>query len=97
MLAFAALGYHIMLEKPMALTADECRRIVAAVEKAGVILAVGHVLRYTPYTQALKRIVDSGRLGEIVSVQHLEPVGFWHQAHSFVGATGVARTRRRPC
>lgn len=83
-LAFAALGYHIMLEKPMALTADECRRIVAAVEKAGVILAVGHVLRYTPYTQALKRIVDSGRLGEIVSVQHLEPVGFWHQAHSFV-------------
>ncbi|MFB6704150.1 Gfo/Idh/MocA family protein [Streptomyces sp. NPDC056333] len=83
-LAFAALGYHIMLEKPMALTEDECRRIVAAVEKAGVILAVGHVLRYTPYTQALKRIVDSGRLGEIVSVQHLEPVGFWHQAHSFV-------------
>ncbi|MFE4918838.1 Gfo/Idh/MocA family protein [Streptomyces sp. NPDC056661] len=83
-LAFAALGYHIMLEKPMALTEDECRRIVAAVEKAGVILAVGHVLRYTPYTQALKRIVDSGRLGEIVSIQHLEPVGFWHQAHSFV-------------
>ncbi|MET9474380.1 Gfo/Idh/MocA family oxidoreductase [Streptomyces sp. NPDC002922] len=36
------------------------------------------------HTQALKRIVDSGRLGEIVSVQHLEPVGFWHQAHSFV-------------
>ncbi|MFD9333947.1 Gfo/Idh/MocA family protein [Streptomyces sp. NPDC060028] len=83
-LAFAALGYHIMLEKPMALTEDECRRIVAAVEDAGVILAVGHVLRYTPYTQALKRVVDSGRIGEVVSVQHLEPVGFWHQAHSFV-------------
>ncbi|MFJ3586277.1 Gfo/Idh/MocA family protein [Streptomyces sp. NPDC090127] len=83
-LAFAALGYHIMLEKPMALTDDACRRIVAAVERAGVILAVGHVLRYTPYTRVLKRVVDSGRLGEIVSVQHLEPVGFWHQAHSFV-------------
>ncbi|MFE6036508.1 Gfo/Idh/MocA family protein [Streptomyces sp. NPDC056452] len=83
-LAFAALGYHIMLEKPMALTEDECRRIVGAVETAGVTLAVGHVLRYTPYTQALKRIASSGRLGEIVSVQHLEPVGFWHQAHSFV-------------
>ncbi|MFD7259530.1 Gfo/Idh/MocA family protein [Streptomyces sp. NPDC059874] len=83
-LAFAALGYHVMLEKPMALTEEECRRIVAAVEEAGVTLAVGHVLRYTPYTQALKRVLDSGRLGEIVSVQHLEPVGFWHQAHSFV-------------
>lgn len=83
-LAFAALGYHIMLEKPMALTEHACRRIVAAVEEAGVTFAVGHVLRYTPYTQALKRVLDSGRLGEIVSVQHLEPVGFWHQAHSFV-------------
>ncbi|MGV9455443.1 Gfo/Idh/MocA family protein [Streptomyces sp. NPDC003635] len=83
-LAFAELGHHIMLEKPMALTARECRRIVAAVEEAGVTLAVGHVLRYTPYTRALKAVVDSGRLGDIVSVQHLEPVGFWHQAHSFV-------------
>ncbi|MFD5413981.1 Gfo/Idh/MocA family protein [Streptomyces nojiriensis] len=83
-LAFAALGYHIMLEKPMALTEDECRRIVDAVERAGVILSVGHVLRYTPYTRTLKDVVDSGRIGDIVSVQHLEPVGFWHQAHSFV-------------
>ncbi|MFE3558107.1 Gfo/Idh/MocA family protein [Streptomyces sp. NPDC059193] len=83
-LAFAALGYHIMLEKPMALTEEECRRIVAAVEEAGVILSVGHVLRYTPYTRALKRALDSGRIGDVVSVQHLEPVGFWHQAHSFV-------------
>ncbi|MFQ6196463.1 Gfo/Idh/MocA family protein [Streptomyces sp. NPDC000405] len=82
--AFAALGYHILLEKPMALDEDSCRRVVTAVEKAGVMLAVGHVLRYTPYTQALKAVVDSGRIGEIVSVQHLEPVGFWHQAHSFV-------------
>ncbi|MET8102799.1 Gfo/Idh/MocA family oxidoreductase [Streptomyces sp. NPDC005236] len=83
-LEFAALGYHILLEKPMALTEDECRRIVDAVEKAGVILAVGHVLRYTPYTRAVKEVVDSGRIGDVVNVQHLEPVGFWHQAHSFV-------------
>ncbi|MEU8585103.1 Gfo/Idh/MocA family protein [Streptomyces abikoensis] len=82
--AFAALGYHILLEKPMALDEDSCRRVVTAVEKAGVMLAVGHVLRYTPYTQALKAVVDSGRIGDIVSIQHLEPVGFWHQAHSFV-------------
>jgi predicted dehydrogenase len=32
----------------------------------------------------VKEIVDSGQLGAIMSVQHLEPVGFWHQAHSFV-------------
>lgn len=83
-LAFASLGYHIMLEKPMALDEESCRAIVAAVEKAGVILAVGHVLRYTPYTRALKQVLDAGRIGDIVSVQHTEPVGHWHQAHSFV-------------
>lgn len=83
-LAFAELGYHIMLEKPMALDEASCRAIVDAVERAGVILTVGHVLRYTPYTQALKGVLDSGRLGDIVSIQHTEPVGHWHQAHSFV-------------
>ena len=82
--AFAALGYHILLEKPMAPDEAGCRRIVAAVEKAGVMLAVGHVMRYTPYTRAVKQIADSGQLGDIMSVQHLEPVGFWHQAHSYV-------------
>jgi predicted dehydrogenase len=82
--AFAALGYHILLEKPMAPDETGCRRIVAAVEKAGVMLAVGHVLRYTPYTRAVKEIADSGQLGDVMSVQHLEPVGFWHHAHSYV-------------
>jgi predicted dehydrogenase len=82
--AFSALGYHILLEKPMAPDEAGCRRIVAAVEKAGVMLAVGHVLRYTPYTRAVKEIAGSGQLGDIMSVQHLEPVGFWHHAHSYV-------------
>ena len=82
--AFAALGYHILLEKPMAPDEAACRRIVAAVEEAGVMLAVGHVMRYTAYTRAVKQIVDGGQLGDIMSVQHLEPLGFWHQAHSYV-------------
>jgi len=82
--AFAALGYHILLEKPMAPDEAACRRIVAAVEEAGVMLAVGHVMRYTPYTRAVKQVVEGGQLGDIMSVQHLEPLGFWHQAHSYV-------------
>jgi predicted dehydrogenase len=80
----AAQGYHILLEKPMAPDEEGCRRIVAAAEKSGVLLGVCHVLRYTAYTQALKQILDAGTIGEIVSVEHLEPVGYWHQAHSFV-------------
>ena len=42
------------------------------------------MLRYTPYTRAVKEIVASGQLGDIMSIQRLEPVGFWHQAHSYV-------------
>ncbi|WP_214326122.1 Gfo/Idh/MocA family protein [Nonomuraea sediminis] len=82
--AFADLGYDLLLEKPLAPTEAEARRIVAAVERNGVVFAVGHVLRYTPYTKLLKSVVDGGRLGSVASVQHLEPVGWWHQAHSFV-------------
>lgn len=77
-------GYHVLLEKPLALTEDDCRAIVAAAERAGTIFAVCHVLLYSPHTRLVKSIVDSGRLGTIVSVQHLEPVGYWHQAHSYV-------------
>jgi predicted dehydrogenase len=82
--ALADLGYHILLEKPMAPSEADCRRIVDAAKRNGTIFAVCHVMRYTKYTQQLKAILDSGRIGEIVSIQHLEPVGYWHQAHSFV-------------
>jgi len=83
-LALAEQGYHLLLEKPMAVTPEMCRSIVEAARAARVTLAVCHVLRYTPYTRALRRLLDSGVIGQIVSVQHLEPVGWWHQAHSFV-------------
>jgi predicted dehydrogenase len=80
----ADLGYHLLLEKPMATTEVEAAAIASAAERNGIILAVCHVLRYTPYTRMLKELLDSGRIGRLVNVQHLEPVGWWHQAHSFV-------------
>jgi predicted dehydrogenase len=83
-LAFAARGCGLLIEKPLAPTEAECLEITAAVEAAGVVCAVAHVLRYTPYTRAVKRLLDAGAVGEIVSVDHLEPVGFLHQAHSYV-------------
>jgi predicted dehydrogenase len=82
--AFAAQGYAMLLEKPMAPDQAGCERIVAAVEKHNTIFAVCHVLRYTEYTQRLIAMLDTGTIGEVVSIQHLEPVGYWHQAHSFV-------------
>ncbi len=81
---FAKLKYSILLEKPMAVTERECEEIVQAVKENDVIFGVCHVLRYTQYTRSLKKILASGAIGEIMNIQHLEPVGYWHHAHSFV-------------
>jgi predicted dehydrogenase len=83
-IAFAEKGYHILLEKPMAPSESECQRLYENLKNKDIIFGVCHVLRYTPYTRKLKQILDSGQVGEIISMQHLEPVGYWHQAHSFV-------------
>lgn len=55
----AELGYHILLEKPMATTKQDCKDIVKAVKQNNCILAVCHVLRYTPYSRKMKEIIDS--------------------------------------
>lgn len=81
---FAELGYHLLLEKPMAPTEAEAREIVTAAERTGVMLAVCHVLRYTEQTRIIKDLVANRAIGDVMSVQHLEPIGWWHFAHSYV-------------
>ena len=83
-LAFLERGLPLLLEKPMAPTEEEARAIVDAAERSGAIVCVAHVLRYSAYTEVVKGVVDGGGLGDVVSVEHLEPVGWWHQAHSYV-------------
>ena len=83
-LACAELKYHIMIEKPIAPTLEECRQIVNATNRNGVMMAVCHVLRYSNYTRTLKRLIDQGVVGKVMTVQHLEPVGHWRYAHSYV-------------
>lgn len=99
--AFSAQGYHIMCEKPMATTIPDCvnmLRDLTSPSMEGKVFAVGHVMRYSPYNIAVRRVIDSGVLGDIVDVQvsilpstrytadrqHTEPVGNQHFAHSFV-------------
>ncbi len=77
-------GYHLLLEKPMAPGEADCRKIVETALASKALFAVAHVMRYTTYTQKLKSLLDSGIIGDIVSIQHLEPVGYWHFAHSYV-------------
>ena len=83
-LACIEKGYNILLEKPMAPTASECKRIAEAAEKKGVKVIVCHVLRFTQFYGMLKDIIDSDKIGEIMSVDAVECVGNTHQSHSFV-------------
>lgn len=77
-------GYDILLEKPVSPELDECREIVRRAEELKRKVVVCHVLRYTPFYQTVKSLLDAGRIGEVVSVMAVENVGYWHQAHSFV-------------
>ena len=78
------LGYHILLEKPMSNREEECKAIADTAERTGCNLAVCHVLRYTPFYMTLKALVDAGEVGEVTTIDQIENVGYWHQAHSFV-------------
>lgn len=79
-----AMGYDILLEKPISPSEKECKSILALAKKTGRIVAVCHVLRYAPYFVKLKELIKSGALGEVVSVQHLEPISYWHMCDSYV-------------
>ncbi|NOZ26772.1 MAG: Gfo/Idh/MocA family oxidoreductase [Chloroflexi bacterium] len=84
--AVAALeaGYDVLLEKPMAPTLAGCVQLVQTAERTGHLLQIAHVLRYVPFFSMLHDVVASGRLGDIITVEHRENVSYWHMAHSFV-------------
>lgn len=77
-------GYDMLLEKAIAQSWEECNEILKLAEKKNAIVAVCHVLRYTHYFRKMKEVLDSKVLGDVVSVQHLEPVERIHMSHSFV-------------
>ena len=91
MLAIEA-GYHVLLEKPIAQTLEECQTIGEAARKKGVLVSVCHVLRYHPYFMKIKELVDSGELGQIISINHRTSVGVDRTAHGFV--RGIWRSER---
>ena len=78
------LGYDILLEKPISPDIKECLRICENAHKHKVKIVVCHVLRYTQFFSTIKRIIDSGELGRIITIQHAENIGNFHMAHSFV-------------
>jgi predicted dehydrogenase len=83
-LAALETGYDVLLEKPMSPVLHENVRLVQVAEERGRHLQICHVLRYSPFFEAVRAIVQSGKLGRVVSVDHRENLVFWHMAHSYV-------------
>lgn len=82
--AALAAGYDMLLEKPMTTRLSDTVDLVQLAEREGRLLQICHVLRYTPFFSTLHKILSSGRLGKIITVEHRENVVYWHMAHSFV-------------
>ncbi len=83
-LSALALGYDILLEKPITKNKQECYDLLEAQKKYGGKILVCHVLRYAPTFMKVAELLKKGAIGKLVSIQALEGVGYWHQAHSFV-------------
>ncbi len=89
-------GYDVLLEKPISPSEKECRDILALAKKTGRIVAVCHVLRYAPYFVKLREIMHSGAIGEIISLQHIEPIEHIHMSHSYVRGNWHDRNATTP-
>lgn len=77
-------GYDILIEKPICNNKKDIINLVRLNKKYKKIIGVCHVLRYTKFFKKIKQIAESGALGEIITIELTEPVGFWHTAHSYV-------------
>ncbi|MGL4738599.1 MAG: Gfo/Idh/MocA family protein [Cellulosilyticaceae bacterium] len=78
------LGYHLLLEKPIAPTAEECIAIQDKANEKNCHVVVCHVLRYTSLFKELKALMDEARIGKVMTLTHCENVHHIHHSHSFV-------------
>ncbi|GAB7352563.1 hypothetical protein MBLNU459_g2947t2 [Dothideomycetes sp. NU459] len=89
--ALAPLNIHLLCEKPLATSLQHCLDIYSSLlpqsQPTGqaAIFGIGHVLRYSPHNMLLRKLVlEDEVVGDVLSIEHTEPVGNWHFAHSFV-------------
>ena len=77
-------GWHVLLEKPMAQTQEQCEEIVRVSEETGKMVSVCYVLRYHPYFIKLKELTEDPKVGRLLSVRQVEKVGKDRMTHTFV-------------
>ena len=74
--AAAEAGCHIFCEKPIALTLSDADRMIGAVGRAGVISTVNYIMRFNPAYLELRRLIESGELGDVLSLSHQKTRGY---------------------
>lgn len=72
----AAAGRHVLVEKPMATTVEDCLTMEAACRSAGVALVVGMIQHFLPEKVALEKVVNDGELGRVLAVQDLRSTDY---------------------
>ena len=90
------LDYNLLLEKPISDSKEELKSLIEHAHKANKTIMVCHVLRYTVWIKKCKEIIDSGAIGQLVSIDHTENVVYWHEAHSFVRGNWHKRADTAP-
>jgi len=83
-LPLLALGYDMLLEKPIAAVESEVRTLLAAARKYQRTVMICHVLRYAPFYAAIRQRVLDGEIGDLLSVMTVENVSYHHMASCFV-------------
>jgi predicted dehydrogenase len=85
--AAAEAGKHILLQKPMALSAEECDRIIAAVDRGGNTLQMAFQMRCDPVNQQMKQWIDDGTLGKIGTLRRRHCLSLLFNESFFAGPT----------
>lgn len=93
----AGLGVSVLVEKPFGTSLGSCLRMYRALKmgeggegcaeqkREEKVFGICHVLRYSPHNMMLRHLVlEEGVVGDVLSLEHVEPVGWWHFSHSYV-------------
>lgn len=79
-----AANLHILCEKPVVTSLQQCHQIEAMAKTFSKSFVIAHVLRHSPFFNAVRRLLDEGQIGRLIGIELDESVGHIHIAHSYV-------------
>lgn len=79
----AKKGYTVLLEKPIAQEPEAILKMLQ-IPQVRERVTIAHVLRYTPFFTRVKALLEEGAIGNLIGIEHVERIGFYHFAHSYV-------------